>query len=114
MRPSHASGGRKLCFALALLWLAICLGLVPATSYAAVGDLDTSFGQNGRAVLDQPRSYDGGARDVTTDSKGRIVTVGGGWCGWGSTLMIVRFTAAGAPDPSFDEDGQWSGNNCAG
>jgi uncharacterized delta-60 repeat protein len=70
--------------------------------YNADGSPDTAFNQ---AITGLPTG--GAANAVAIDSKnGRIVVAGGN----GSQTQIMRFTASGAPDQSFDGDGAVSTN----
>ena len=66
----------------------------------ASGDPDATFGpsQNGTAQLSVPGG--GGAHYIDLDAAGRIVTMG-----QRLSSFVVRFTASGSPDGSFDDDG---------
>ncbi len=69
---------------------------------AAPGEFDTSFGQNGIAVVLANGS--GVARSVATDDNGRVVAIGTGR-GRETSEMIVRTLANGNPDTTFNGTG---------
>lgn len=86
---------------------AVALALIVVASLTALavarpGDPDTGFGVNGRATLDLGGNDYGNAVLVQPD--GRIVVAGS--VGTNEDILLARFTAAGAPDPAFDGDGQ--------
>jgi uncharacterized delta-60 repeat protein len=77
------------------------------------GTLDPTFGSGGLVVATAPRaigpsgqfSGGGGGKSVAEDAAGRLV-VTGGMMGLGHIdVALVRFTAGGALDPTFDGDG---------
>jgi uncharacterized delta-60 repeat protein len=82
------------------LLLATILLLTPAfRASAAGGDLDKTFGSNGRVTTDfgkQDRAY-----AVALDLGGRIVAAGVS----GSDLTLARYTVDGLPDPTFGSGG---------
>src|SRR5262249_48766254 len=68
------------------------------------GQLDTSFGADGDAIVvftRHGRAQQAGVSKIIIDSKGNIIAAGGGerW------LELVRFTPNGIPDPSFGNGG---------
>lgn len=69
------------------------------------GSVDQSFGTAGRANL-RPDTGQNGIDRVTTDASGRIVASQLGW--------VLRLTADGNPDPSFDGDGYASSGDIRG
>jgi len=84
-----------------LALLVILLGLLPAAVQAAPGNLDPSFGTGGSVITDLGgEDY---ARDVTTDSSGRVVVVGRSERSnqTESEAIVVRYTASGQLDPTF-------------
>lgn len=86
-------------FAVCLL-LVLAAGPLSTPALAAPGDLDLSFGENGIAYTGVPFAPDG----VATQSDGKIVAV------WDTSrqdglAMVRRYTADGALDTSFGEDG---------
>jgi uncharacterized delta-60 repeat protein len=85
-----------------LLALIVSVCLIGADSAeAAPGDLDPTFGGGDGWVLTDLGGEDI-ELDVAVDSAGRIVLVGGRETGAGeSEAAVVRYTAAGDPDPSF-------------
>src|SRR5436190_1480092 len=82
------------------LLLATIVLLTPAfRASAAGGDLDKTFGSNGRVTTDfgkQDRAY-----AVAMDLEGRIVAAGAS----GNHLILARYTADGLPDATFGSNG---------
>src|SRR5438034_10631011 len=82
------------------LLLATIVLLTPAfRASAAGGDLEQTFGSNGRATTDfgkQDRAY-----AVALDLEGRIVAAGVS----GNDLILARYTADGLPDATFGSGG---------
>lgn len=77
------------------------LGVPAGSALAAPGDLDPTFGGGDGWVLTNLGGEDI-ALDIAVDSAGRIVLVGDRETGAGeSEPAVVRYTAAGNPDPSF-------------
>lgn len=75
----------------------------------ASGNLDTSFGANGWALLDFGVGSAGEvAADVVIDALGRLVLVGRSGFGRAGPALAGRLLPDGAPDPSFDGDGKLS------
>ncbi len=69
-------------------------------AYTSSGNLDRSFGQGGRQLLSMSISSDAiGA--ITTTSNGKIIAAGAS----GTHVVLLRLTASGEADPSFDVDG---------
>ena len=83
------------------------LALIPLLSlfsracdvWAAPGEFDSSFGQNGIAVV--LSSGSGTARSASTDDNGRVVAIGTG----GDREMIARLLVNGNPDTTFNGTG---------
>nr|WP_237440418.1 hypothetical protein [Alcanivorax sp. DP30] len=73
--------------------------------YNANGSLDTSFGSNGLVSHAYGASRDVALGVAVLDS-GRIVTVGDSYNGSNDEAAIVAFTAAGAVDASFGNNGK--------
>jgi uncharacterized delta-60 repeat protein len=70
------------------------------------GRLDSSFGTGGRVVTDLP-SVQEGARAMARTDGGVVVA------GWADDRMLVaRYTAAGALDPSFGDGGRRETPTC--
>ncbi len=82
----------------ALLLPLIATADVRASSAA----VDTTFGAAGETVVRLNGGWAGGSGDAVRTSDDRIV-VAGIEDGYG--LVVARFTASGAPDPTFDTDG---------
>ena len=85
---------------LAAAWLAIVvlgLSLAVAAAHGAPGDLDASFGGDGRVVTDVTGGADR-ARAVAIQADGKIVAAGG--------QSIVRYNLDGSLDAAFDGDGK--------
>jgi uncharacterized delta-60 repeat protein len=89
--------------AIALALLAALLA--PAFGHAAAGDLDRSFGGDGKVSTDFGSPNDG-ATSVAIDSQGRLVAAGSGnnSCCVGS--LIARYNQNGSLDSSFSGDGK--------
>jgi uncharacterized delta-60 repeat protein len=80
--------------------------LAPAVSIAEPGDLDTSFGRDGKAITGFG-TRSSGASAVSIQADGRIVAVGGAH-GPGDRFALARYTRKGRLDPSFGGDGRVS------
>ena len=91
-------------------WLATCLlGLGSASPPAALadaapGDLDASFGGDGRVLTDFGASDV--AHAVTVQPDGRIVAAGAVGGPGGSDFALARYRPDGSPDPGFSGDGR--------
>ncbi len=75
-----------------------------APAAAAPGDLDTSFGDDGRVTT----SFGGGgdfAADVVVQPDGRIVVAGSTGAGGVSDFALARYLPNGSLDRSFSDDG---------
>jgi uncharacterized delta-60 repeat protein len=67
--------------------------------------VDSGFGTSGWTVLSAAQSLR--LNDVALDGLGRVVAVGGADLAGGDTdFLVVRLTATGQPDNSFDGDGR--------
>jgi uncharacterized delta-60 repeat protein len=82
--------------------LAAALVLTPL-GIAAVGDLDRTFGGDGKVVTDF--GADDYPFDVAVQRDGKIVVVGVSYLDVGSAFWIARYTGAGALDTSFGSGG---------
>jgi uncharacterized delta-60 repeat protein len=81
--------------------LTAALGVPAGSALADPGDLDLTFGGGDGWVLTDLGSEDI-ALDIAVDSTGRIVLVGDReTSGGNSEAAVLRYTAAGSPDPSF-------------
>jgi uncharacterized delta-60 repeat protein len=82
--------------------------LAPAAAGAAPGDLDTTFSGDGRVTTDTGDGFMY-VNDVAVQPDGKVVVAGAftptGQFPDGSDFMLIRYTAGGAPDPSFGGDG---------
>jgi uncharacterized delta-60 repeat protein len=74
------------------------------------GDLDPSFGGDGRVLTDFLPGPDNGQDDahaLLVRSDGRILAAGGGVAGAGSVdFAVARYRANGSLDPTFSHDGR--------
>jgi uncharacterized delta-60 repeat protein len=87
-----------------LVALALLVALLaPALVQARPGDLDRSFGENGKVRTGFCGGYASPA-SVATDSRGRIVV--GGQNTWSDGLCVDRFRENGSRDPSFGSGGE--------
>src|ERR1035437_5740640 len=93
---------------LVLLLVTVVFGLlgVPAVAAAAPGDLDASFGSGGVRSLASGTQLFG----VAVQSDREVVAVGSS----GSSLLVERFSAVGAPEGAFAARGVVAGNDGAG
>jgi uncharacterized delta-60 repeat protein len=73
---------------------------IPASAYAAAGDLDPSFSGNGKVLA--PASDGAMAEGTAVDSQDRIVAVGDAGDG---NVAVLRYMPDGTLDPSFSKDG---------
>ncbi|HEX8088500.1 MAG TPA: delta-60 repeat domain-containing protein, partial [Blastocatellia bacterium] len=98
---------RRMQFALAVsIVTALTLSLMPMRVLAADGDLDTSFGVNGKVVTD----FFGGIDQITSvvlQPDGKIVVAG--YATSGATeadFALARYDASGSLDPAFGTNGK--------
>ena len=89
--------------ALAALAVLIQAWILPPSATAAPGDLDLSFGGNGK-VATNFTSGDDMAFGVAIQSDGRIVAVGS--ADFQNEFALARYTPDGSLDASFDGDGK--------
>jgi uncharacterized delta-60 repeat protein len=93
---------------LASVAVAACL-LLPvaaAPAGAAPGDLDPTFGGDGRVTTDFTAGFDG-ATGVALQADGKVVVVGGtGVEGANPMFAVVRYNPDGTLDPTFGGDGR--------
>jgi uncharacterized delta-60 repeat protein len=75
-----------------------CVGVGAAVG--APGDLDTSFGTDGKVTTDIRSGNDFG-QAVAFDSQGRVVVAGYSYNGSDDDFTVVRYTSAGVLDTSF-------------
>jgi uncharacterized delta-60 repeat protein/uncharacterized repeat protein (TIGR01451 family) len=68
--------------------------------YKVDGQLDTAFGQSGKAIWN-PENYYPFPRDIELQADGKIVVVGSLWQGAEGDFFVARFTATGSLDISF-------------
>lgn len=76
-------------------------GDVAVARYDAFGDLDRSFGTEGRVTTDVG-SADDAAYGVVVQPTGKVVVAGGG----GSSAFVLRYGVDGTPDPTFGVGGR--------
>jgi uncharacterized delta-60 repeat protein len=72
--------------------------------YAAAGVLHPNFGTGGKTVVSAGVGLDR-AYALAVDTNGKILVAGESWDNGVPRLSLLRFTAAGALDPTFDGDG---------
>ena len=87
-----------------ILAMLIILGMA-SPARAAAGDLDPTFGGDGKVVT-QISSSDS-ARDLAVQSDGKIVAVGQSSSGDTTDLAVTRYNPNGDLDPTFDGDGKF-------
>lgn len=78
--------------------------LCPQAAMAAPGDPDTTFGTGGKTTL----NFGGTDRatHVVATPDGRFVAIGSTDATGSGDFAVARFTAAGAPDPTFGSGGK--------
>lgn len=79
--------------------------LVGSLAYAAPGDPDATFGSGGN-VITSFGSYADLGQAVTVQSDGRIIVAGSAGNGSDTDFALVRYTASGELDTSFNESGK--------
>jgi uncharacterized delta-60 repeat protein len=87
-----------------------CALIVTSASpaYAAPGDLDTSFGGDGKVITNFTRRFDAAAA-VAIQADGKIVTAGG--AGFSNTkFALARYNTDGTLDTTFGGDGRVTTN----
>jgi uncharacterized delta-60 repeat protein len=92
--PSIPGGGR-------IVAVGTSVGDFVVARYNPDGSLDKTFGTNGTRRIDIGGTDQ--ATAVAVDSSGRIIVVGS--ASSGANMVVVRLTANGALDTSFDRDG---------
>ncbi|OKH44649.1 tandem-95 repeat protein [Phormidium tenue] len=70
------------------------------------GSLDTSFGTNGKAIVDLAPFANDQIQKVHSLSDGSILVTGIAYAGSGFNFAVAKLTAAGSLDTSFDGDGK--------
>ncbi|MFI0926819.1 calcium-binding protein [Streptomyces sp. NPDC021012] len=80
------------------LGLALVLAL-PGTAFAAPGDLDPTFGPDGRVTTPITGTAEG--HDIARQADGKLVVVGTSEAGF----ALARYTTSGALDPAFGSGG---------
>ncbi len=91
----------------------VVAGATKIVRYLANGKLDPSFGSGGVVAVQRPPGMNFILASVAVDSQGRILLAGSARPmptsstpnPLLSSAMVMRFTAAGAPDPSFGKEG---------
>ncbi|MBE2317117.1 hypothetical protein DVA67_014135 [Solirubrobacter sp. CPCC 204708] len=78
-------------------------GDVVVARYTTSGELDASFSDDGLTTLTLGTPRDTG-RGIAIAPDGRILVAASGEC----VSAVVRLTASGAPDSTFDGDGVWT------
>ena len=86
-----------------VLTLLVAAGVNPVA--AAAGDLDTSFGSDGKVTTAIGSGSDR-ARSVAIQSDGKIVAAGFSYSGSEHDFALVRYNADGSLDTTFDSDGK--------
>jgi uncharacterized delta-60 repeat protein len=79
---------------------------VAAVGQVAPGDLDTSFGDDGKVFTDFGSDSSGTAHAIALQPDGKIVVAGGGYHGSGSDFALARYLPNGTLDASFGSTGQ--------
>ena len=78
--------------------------LLAAIALAAPGDLDRSFSEDGKALVNfGAQDF---ARDMVITGDGQVIAAGGTYKPGGDLIALARLRADGTPEPSFGEDGR--------
>lgn len=91
----------------------VVAGATKIVRFLANGKLDPSFGSGGEVRVQRPAGMNFILASVAVDSQGRILLAGSARPMPSSSTpnpllssaMVMRFTASGAPDPSFGKEG---------
>jgi uncharacterized delta-60 repeat protein len=79
--------------------------VIPTTGSAGPGDLDGSFGRNGRVVIPEVMGI-GTMYDTLVQPDGKILLAGYGYLGsGGSDMLLIRLKPNGRLDPTFNFGG---------
>lgn len=79
-------------------------GVIALARYLPNGDLDPTFGDNGKITAAFP-NLSLSANDLSLLPNGKILVCGGAWSDSEEYFLLGRFNADGAPDTGFDGDG---------
>jgi len=86
---------------------ALLAGLLCAESaHAAAGDLDRSFGLDGRVLTNIGDRNSSGGRALALQPDGKVVVAGSAYNGTNDDIAVVRYNADGSLDTSFADDGK--------
>ena len=109
MSTRTARMGRVIVLALAIvlgLAIAATSGSRSGTAYAADGDLDPTFGIDGRVTTDYIGTSDWGWA-VAIQPDGKVVVVGTTQStGGDADFAVARYNSDGSPDTTFSGDGK--------
>jgi uncharacterized delta-60 repeat protein len=97
---THKNAYKKLCSLFATLLFAFFLS---ATSYAAPGDLDPTFGTDGKVTTTFNFAV---ASDVALQADGKIVVAGSNFSSNGTQIVLARYHTNGSLDASFGNGGR--------
>ena len=81
--------------------VALSLTGLASDAFAAPGDLDTTFSEDGKVLTDFRGRHDE-ARDVARQGDGKLVAVGGA----GGNFAVARYNPDGSLDRGFDGNGR--------
>jgi uncharacterized delta-60 repeat protein len=103
----HLRGAHSLAAASVLGLLLLLLGF-PASALAAGGQLDSSFGGDGKVTTHFAAGSNGEAAAVAIQDDGKIVTAGGSYIPdtSASQFALARYNSDGSLDSSFGGDGK--------
>lgn len=79
-----------------------CGGDILVARYTSAGALDPSFGSGGRVCIDMAAGSQDQGEEIFVLPDGRLLVAGTS----GGDFALVRLTAEGRPDPTFDGDGK--------
>lgn len=85
------------------VFLGLFIGVCPVL--AEIGDLDTTFGEEGKVVTSFGQ-YGGQAYTVALQHDGKILAAGSAFNGFDFDLAIARYNPDGTLDTSFADDGK--------
>ncbi len=97
-----------------VLLVAVLSGALLVPAWAAPGDLDRTFSGDGKLAEDF--GADDGGNAVLVQPDGKIVAIGArrGGPGGSGGVLVARYDARGALDPSFSDDGKLSFDEMSG
>ena len=88
------------------VWICLIFFLLNSALNAQPGQLDPSFGNNGKVTLDFDLNNDE-ARDLAVQSDGKILVAGQAYVNFLLHFAVVRLNPAGTLDNTFGDNGKF-------